>query len=271
MFADSPCEKEEEEVQCCPERRKNHPSSFETNMSSLQHVEERPSNLSRHPTRSCQAACLPQRQIGFNFWRNRLEFSPMGRLLWQVGFLGALPYSLLIAFHRCCISPRHAFIATDSHSLAPLLDNKKFLRRRGGAAVAERLHCSPPTKANWVQSPARVTSGFSRVGIMPVGVFSRGSPVSPVLAFRALFHSRLISPTSALKTPFLYPSYSLVGRRNAPDVIGQTPRAFSRLLLQICSTKSVRSSVLGQSINTRCIVSFSPYTSHSEDVTGRSR
>ncbi|KAJ8888404.1 hypothetical protein PR048_007894 [Dryococelus australis] len=36
-----------------------------------------------------------------------------------------------------------------------------------GPAVAERLACSPPTKANRVYYPARVTPGFSYVGIVP--------------------------------------------------------------------------------------------------------
>ncbi|KAJ8870524.1 hypothetical protein PR048_029547 [Dryococelus australis] len=51
--------------------------------------------------------------------------------------------------------------------------------RGGGATVAERLACSPPTTAIRVQSPAR----FSHVGIVPVDAVGRrvfsGSPVSP--------------------------------------------------------------------------------------------
>ncbi|KAJ8889779.1 hypothetical protein PR048_009282 [Dryococelus australis] len=46
----------------------------------------------------------------------------------------------------------------------------------GGAAVAKRLACSPPTKANRVQSPA--------VGISLVSGFSRGSPISLAISFR---------------------------------------------------------------------------------------
>ncbi|KAJ8881443.1 hypothetical protein PR048_017924 [Dryococelus australis] len=57
-----------------------------------------------------------------------------------------------------------------------------------GAAVAERLACSPPTNTNRVQSPAGSLPGF-RMGesclAMPlVGGFSRGSPVSAALQFR---------------------------------------------------------------------------------------
>ncbi|KAJ8873476.1 hypothetical protein PR048_024294 [Dryococelus australis] len=56
-----------------------------------------------------------------------------------------------------------------------------------GAAVAERLACSPPTKANRVQSPA-VSPDFrmwKSCRTMPsVSGFSRGSPVSSALSFR---------------------------------------------------------------------------------------
>ncbi|KAJ8894350.1 hypothetical protein PR048_006978 [Dryococelus australis] len=51
-----------------------------------------------------------------------------------------------------------------------------------GATVAERLACSPPTKAIRARSPAgslRISSCGNRVG-----GFSRGSPVSPTLSFR---------------------------------------------------------------------------------------
>ncbi|KAJ8876162.1 hypothetical protein PR048_024071 [Dryococelus australis] len=56
------------------------------------------------------------------------------------------------------------------------------------AAVAERLGCSPPTKANRVQFPAGSLPDFrtwKSCRTMPrLGGFSRGSPVSPALAFR---------------------------------------------------------------------------------------
>ncbi|KAJ8865795.1 hypothetical protein PR048_033317 [Dryococelus australis] len=65
-----------------------------------------------------------------------------------------------------------------------------FLRRLValGAAVAERVAHSPPTKANRVQSPRPSLTGFSHVGIVPsVGrrVFSEISrPPPPALSFR---------------------------------------------------------------------------------------
>ncbi|KAJ8871265.1 hypothetical protein PR048_027573 [Dryococelus australis] len=56
-----------------------------------------------------------------------------------------------------------------------------------GAAVAERLACSPPTKAKWVQSRAGSPDFrmWESCRTMPlVGGFSRGSPVSTTLSFR---------------------------------------------------------------------------------------
>ncbi|KAJ8876054.1 hypothetical protein PR048_023962 [Dryococelus australis] len=57
-----------------------------------------------------------------------------------------------------------------------------------GAAVAERIACSPPTIASQVQSPAGSLPDFrmwESYRTMPlVGGFSRGSPVSQALSFR---------------------------------------------------------------------------------------
>ncbi|KAJ8883647.1 hypothetical protein PR048_015501 [Dryococelus australis] len=56
-----------------------------------------------------------------------------------------------------------------------------------GAAVAERLARSPPTKANRIQSPARPPDFrmWESCQTMPlVSGFSRGYPVSPALSFR---------------------------------------------------------------------------------------
>ncbi|KAJ8874099.1 hypothetical protein PR048_024940 [Dryococelus australis] len=81
-------------------------------------------------------------------------------------------------------------------------------RMYGGAAVAEWLACSPPTMANRVQSPAGLLRIFATgecAGwtMQLVGGFSRGSPVSPILAFRrnfilSSFHThRLSRPRSS--------------------------------------------------------------------------
>ncbi|KAJ8885685.1 hypothetical protein PR048_011883 [Dryococelus australis] len=72
-----------------------------------------------------------------------------------------------------------------------------------GTAVAELLECSPPTKANRVQSPAGPPSNFcmsESFRTMPlVEGFCRGSPISPALSFRRC--SILTStPSSALMT-----------------------------------------------------------------------
>ncbi|KAJ8876500.1 hypothetical protein PR048_020945 [Dryococelus australis] len=56
-----------------------------------------------------------------------------------------------------------------------------------GAAVAKRLACSPPTKADRVQSPTGPLPGFRKWASCRtkplVGGFSRGSPVFPTLSF----------------------------------------------------------------------------------------
>ncbi|KAJ8875089.1 hypothetical protein PR048_022980 [Dryococelus australis] len=71
----------------------------------------------------------------------------------------------------------------------PITEGSFGCRRRivkssmAGAAVAERLACSPPTKANRVQSPAGSFPDFrmgkTRRTIPLVGEFSRGCAVSP--------------------------------------------------------------------------------------------
>ncbi|KAJ8875863.1 hypothetical protein PR048_023766 [Dryococelus australis] len=73
----------------------------------------------------------------------------------------------------------------DSYITDPETDNNLRLL---DAAVAEWLACSPPNKANLVQSPAGSHPDFrmwESCSTMPlVGKFSRGSPVSPYLSFR---------------------------------------------------------------------------------------
>ncbi|KAJ8865781.1 hypothetical protein PR048_033303 [Dryococelus australis] len=67
-----------------------------------------------------------------------------------------------------------------------------------GPAMAERLACSPPTRANRVQSPAGSLPDFRKWEscwtMSLVGGFSRGSPVSPRSFIPALFHSHLNHP-----------------------------------------------------------------------------
>ncbi|KAJ8887533.1 hypothetical protein PR048_013749 [Dryococelus australis] len=72
------------------------------------------------------------------------------------------------------------------------------------AAVAERLACSPPTKASRVQSQGLVTRGFSHVGIVPDDAAGR-RVFSGISHFPPPFHSGAApysfrSPSSAVKT-----------------------------------------------------------------------
>ncbi|KAJ8867022.1 hypothetical protein PR048_032884 [Dryococelus australis] len=73
-----------------------------------------------------------------------------------------------------------------------------------GAAVLERLGCSPSTKANRGLIPGWVTLGFSQVGIVPDESAGRwifsGVSCFPRPFISALLHTRLASPISALKT-----------------------------------------------------------------------
>ncbi|KAJ8888453.1 hypothetical protein PR048_007943 [Dryococelus australis] len=76
--------------------------------------------------------------------------------------------------------------------------------RSRGAVVSERLDCSPPIKANRVQSPVGSLPDFHKWEscrtIPLVGRFSRGSPVLPHSCIPALLHPHIISPSSAFKT-----------------------------------------------------------------------
>ncbi|KAJ8872592.1 hypothetical protein PR048_026198 [Dryococelus australis] len=82
-------------------------------------------------------------------------------------------------------------------------------RRLPGATVAERFDCSPPTKANRVQSPAGSLSHFCecelRRTMLLFGGFSRRSPVSRALAFQCCsiptsFHPRCVVTPRRLDT-----------------------------------------------------------------------
>ncbi|KAJ8869257.1 hypothetical protein PR048_030829 [Dryococelus australis] len=63
-----------------------------------------------------------------------------------------------------------------------------------GSVVAERIACSPPTKANRVQSSTGSLPDFcNREIVLLVGGFSRGSPDFPRPCIPALLHSHLAS------------------------------------------------------------------------------
>ncbi|KAJ8872807.1 hypothetical protein PR048_026423 [Dryococelus australis] len=80
-----------------------------------------------------------------------------------------------------------------------------------GAAVAERLDCSPHNMASRVHSPAGSLPDFHMCELCRtrplVGLFSRGSPHFPRSFITALLHTHIPSPSSALKT-----SHSLLSR-----------------------------------------------------------
>ncbi|KAJ8865798.1 hypothetical protein PR048_033320 [Dryococelus australis] len=69
-------------------------------------------------------------------------------------------------------------------------------RKSVGYGVAERLDRSPPTRANRVKSPAGSP-------LLPVGEFSRGSPVSPAPSFRRCSIRTSLPSSSAPKTSML--------------------------------------------------------------------
>ncbi|KAJ8881220.1 hypothetical protein PR048_017694 [Dryococelus australis] len=92
----------------------------------------------------------------------------------------------------------------------PRLANNKNRHRisethvESGDTVAERLDCSPSTKANRVQSPAGSLRKWESCRTMLlVGGFSLGSPVFLRPCISALLHTHLTSPSSALNTSLL--------------------------------------------------------------------
>ncbi|KAJ8866084.1 hypothetical protein PR048_033608 [Dryococelus australis] len=92
-----------------------------------------------------------------------------------------------------------------------------------GAAVAERLVCSPPTKANLAQSPAGANSRIVARGYRGAGRcrwstwFSQGSSGPPRPFIRALLHTHITSPPSALKPP--------IASKFVPSSKGLTPNS----------------------------------------------
>ncbi|KAJ8898251.1 hypothetical protein PR048_003611 [Dryococelus australis] len=77
------------------------------------------------------------------------------------------------------------YLSIDEYAARCSLAAKKMIN--AGAAVSERLACSPPTIANQVQSLAGSPDFrmWESCRTMPlVGRFSQGYPVSPALSFR---------------------------------------------------------------------------------------
>ncbi|KAJ8875251.1 hypothetical protein PR048_023146 [Dryococelus australis] len=85
--------------------------------------------------------------------------------------------------------------------------------RRSGTTMAEQLDCSPPTKANQVQSPAgfiRISASGNRAARCRWSTgFLRDLPFPPASLFRRCFTLTSLSPLSALKTSLLRAAKSL--------------------------------------------------------------
>ncbi|KAJ8870988.1 hypothetical protein PR048_027291 [Dryococelus australis] len=112
--------------------------------------------------------------------------------------------------HSATLSPRRPIAG-----LPDLPENRKILPVEAfshfplllltGAAVAERLDCSPPIQVNRARSPVGSLLDFrtwESCRTMPlVGGFSRGSPVSPRSFVPALLHALLEHPLRLSRPP----------------------------------------------------------------------
>ncbi|KAJ8880030.1 hypothetical protein PR048_020652 [Dryococelus australis] len=110
-------------------------------------------------------------------------------------------------FHLLAIFPRKHFRKHAEQNVVVRVLTNVAREAVHEAAVAERLDCSPPIKANWVQSTTRVTPGFSKVGIVPDNVAGRwvfsGVSSFPHPCIPALLHAHIPLPSSAPKTSLL--------------------------------------------------------------------
>ncbi|KAJ8893893.1 hypothetical protein PR048_006494 [Dryococelus australis] len=106
-----------------------------------------------------------------------------------------------VELHHSAVAP--------SNSRPPSRQESLTSTQSGGClgARGNRLDHSPPTKANQVRVPAGTLPDCcmceSYRTMTLVAGFSRGSPVSPVLAFRRCSILTIASPSSALKTSIL--------------------------------------------------------------------
>ncbi|KAJ8895872.1 hypothetical protein PR048_001212 [Dryococelus australis] len=115
-----------------------------------------------------------------------------------------------------------------------------------GATVAERLDCSPPTKSNWVQSPAsslRIFASGNRAGsLRRSGGFLGDLPFPPPLHSGAAPYS-FQSPSSALKTSLIRAAQisslthslermraGLIVRRRGHRNLGNVPKVLSNIV-----------------------------------------
>ncbi|KAJ8872591.1 hypothetical protein PR048_026197 [Dryococelus australis] len=101
-----------------------------------------------------------------------------------------------------------------------------------GATLAERLACSPPTKANRVQSPAGPLPDFRKwesYRAMPlVGGFSPGISRFPAISFRRCSILILITPIGSTGLAVKSRPNLLTHTSAKPEVNGESPRACCR-------------------------------------------
>ncbi|KAJ8872746.1 hypothetical protein PR048_026362 [Dryococelus australis] len=136
------------------------------------------------------------------------------------------------SFRRRSIPSSFTFIGSEDHNVKSspnIIQNRRYLSRRRqtlvGAAVAERLARSPPTKANRVQSPVGSPDlrKWGSCRTMPsVGGFSQGSPASPGPSLRR--RSMLTSTT-------------LIGSQDL--AVKSRLNLFTRLHREICRKDSI--------------------------------
>ncbi|KAJ8873842.1 hypothetical protein PR048_024678 [Dryococelus australis] len=118
------------------------------------------------------------------------------------------------------------------------------------ATVAERLACSPPTKANRVRSPAGLLPDFrlweSCRTMSLVDGFFRGSPVSPALSFRSCCkpHFTLIGSqdlgVKSRRKPFTHPIH--LNLAQLYEVVSTTEKESQKLIKRIIIGLESRSS-----------------------------
>ncbi|KAJ8881242.1 hypothetical protein PR048_017718 [Dryococelus australis] len=129
---------------------------------------------------------------------HRKSCIPRGNLIPHPLHSGAGPFSPRFTF----IGSQELDVKSHPNPFTHFANSRNILLRLSrGAVVAGRLDCSPPTKANWVQSPAVGTPGFSQVGIVPGDAFGRrvftGISRFPHPCIPALLHCYLISHFSS--------------------------------------------------------------------------
>ncbi|KAJ8882376.1 hypothetical protein PR048_014180 [Dryococelus australis] len=137
-------------------------------------------------TSSLCCECTNHRVIAFNHSAHPRRFEVCKYISIRSGY----DNSLYCCF---CITTQYHAVLSNTEVKQPLVPPTPTGQ---WTAVAERLACSPPTKANWGQSPAGSWEfrKWESCRTRPlVGGFSRGSPVSPALSFRR--HSILTSIT----------------------------------------------------------------------------